>query len=67
MSRGYRRMRGEDRGVADVLEGLLGPEPVPVDQVGGTREEQECAVAFVHVKDVGVDVELGEELVATDA
>ena len=63
----HRRVGGEHRRVADVLEGLLRPEPVPLDQMSRPREKQEGAVPLVHVEYVRLDVELGEQLIAAKA
>ena len=39
---------------------------MPLNQVGCTRDEKERAVTFVHVENIGLDVELVQQLIASE-
>ena len=67
VSGGHRGVRREDGRVADVLECLLRPEAVALNQVGCPCDDEESAVPFVHVENVGFDVELRQQLIAAEA
>src|SRR5438045_2032830 len=64
---GHRCMRRENICRGDELERGIEIEALPSDMKSNAFEGKECGMAFVHVKDLGINAKRGQDLHSADA